>query len=40
MSFNTQIRLFQLFVQVMGIVGIGYLFYSQEYTLNLAILMY
>lgn len=32
MSFNTRVRLFQLFVQLMGVFAIGYLFYTQAWS--------
>lgn len=31
MKFNTKIRLFQLFVQIMALFSVGYLFYTQEW---------
>ena len=31
MKFNTKVRLFQLFVQIMALFSVGYLFYTQEW---------
>ena len=31
MSFNTKIRLFQLFIQIMGVFSLGYIFYTGEF---------